>query len=288
MIGSVVSMWRYPVKSMQGEEVDEVVVTERGILGDRGYAVMERVTGYIASAKHPRKWSRLLECSAAFVESPGPEEPLPPVAITLPDGVVVRSDQPDADMILSRLLGRDVTLLAQAPAALRREADRSEPDRISPQEAIRVEEMALAAPAGTFFDYAALHLLTTATLNRLSDLHPSGQFVPARFRPNIVVTPTGEPRDFVENGWLGHKLTIGPEVRLHAIDPCPRCVITTLAQGDLPRDPVILRTLAQHNAVASATLAPGLVLPAVAGLYATVLRSGKICRGDAVGIVSEA
>jgi hypothetical protein len=69
-VGSVVSVWRYPVKSMQGEEINGADITDRGILGDRAYALMDRTTGHIASAKHPRKWSKLLECRGAFVEPP--------------------------------------------------------------------------------------------------------------------------------------------------------------------------------------------------------------------------
>lgn len=281
-VGSVVSVWRYPVKSMQGEELNGTLVTLRGVLGDRAYAVMDRTTGYIASAKHPRKWGKLLECRAAFVEPPQLGAPLPPVWITLPDGIVINSTQSDVDQVLSRVLGRDVTLLAEAPFAPIREADRSPIDGEEHPETIMQEKMAIAAPSNTFFDYAALHVLTTGTINRLQELYKAGRFEVHRFRPNIVITTVGDERDFVENNWLGHSLAIGTEVHLHTIDPCPRCVVTTLAQGDLPHDLGILRTVAQHNAVASVTLAPGVVFPAVAGVYASVLQSGTICRGDLV------
>jgi hypothetical protein len=267
---------------MQGEEVNRAVITKRGILGDRAYALMDRTTGHIASAKHPSKWSKLFECRAAFVEPPQLGAPLPPLLITLPDGAAISSTQPDIDKILSRVLGRDVTLLAEAPAAATREADRSPVDGSSSQEIITKENIAIAAPTGTFFDYAALHILTTATLNKLQDLYPVGRFEIRRFRPNIVVTPVGGDRDFVENHWLAHPLAIGTEVGLHIIDPCPRCVVTTLGQGNLPRDPGILRTVGQSNAIASATLAPGIIFPAVAGVYASVLQGGMICRGDSV------
>ncbi len=55
------TLWRYPVNSMQGEEVSTSVVTERGLLGDPAYALLDRETGLIASAKHPRKWGSLFE-----------------------------------------------------------------------------------------------------------------------------------------------------------------------------------------------------------------------------------
>ena len=126
-------------------------------------------------------------------------------------------------------------------------------------------------PAGTFFDCATVHLLTTATLDRLHQLYPQGRFEVPRFRPNVVVAPASGEKDFVENAWVGHTLAIGDAVRLSITGPCVRCVMTTLAQGDLPRDPGILRTAAQHNKVS-------------VGIYATVERGGSIRRGDAVRV----
>src|SRR5262245_27876899 len=124
-VGSVAALWRYPVKSMQGEELEAAEIGARGILGDRAYAILDRATGFIASAKHPRKWSMLLACRAAFAEEPLPGAPLPPIWITLPDGQVISSAQADVDRILSGVLGREVALVAEAPAEVIREADRS-------------------------------------------------------------------------------------------------------------------------------------------------------------------
>jgi uncharacterized protein YcbX len=257
-------------------------VTGRGLAGDRAYALVDRETGLVASAKHPRRWGRLFECRAAFVEPPRPGEPPPPVRIALPDGEVVDSRDPDVDRVLSRVLGRDVTLAAEAPAGAMREADRTPVDAGAGAEVINREEIAVAAPPGTFFDYGVLHLLTTATLDRLRELYPGGRFDACRFRPNLVVAPAEAVAGFVENGWLGRPLSVGAEVRLDAMDPAPRCVVTTLPQGDLPRDPGILRTLARHSRAASTTLAPGVVFPAVAGIYASVLSEGVVRRGDPV------
>ena len=281
-IGTVVAVWRYPVKSMQGEEVNGALLTDRGVLGDRSHAILERATGHIASAKHPRKWSKLFTCRAAFAEPPQPGLPLPPVWITLPNGDLLHSADPDIDELLSRALGEAVTLVTTGGATPTREANRVPIEELNAQESIMVEDMALAAPAGSFFDYAPLHLLTTATLDRLRSLYPAGRFEARRFRPNLVVAPhTAEP-DFVENAWLGRSIRVGPDTWLRLIDTCPRCVVTTLAQYDLTNDLCILRTVAQANAVASATLAPGVVLPAVVGLYASVLQGGRIVRGDSV------
>jgi len=105
-----------------------------------------------------------------------------------------------------------------------------------------------------------------------------------RFRPNIVVALEAGQKDFIELGWIGRTLTIGPEVRLTVAAPCPRCVMTTLPQGDLPYDPGILRAIAQHT--------PRMALEALGefsanvGVYARVLGSGTIRRGDFVTLDS--
>jgi uncharacterized protein YcbX len=112
-------------------------------------------------------------------------------------------------------------------------------------------------------------VLTTATLDRLRALYPQGRFEVRRFRPNIVAEIANGARGFVEHGWIGHTVAIGGEVRLSIAGPCPRCVMTTLPQGDLPKDPGILRTAAQHN-------------KANVGVYASVLQSGRVRRGDAI------
>jgi uncharacterized protein YcbX len=128
-----------------------------------------------------------------------------------------------------------------------------------------------ALPEGTFFDCATVHLLTTATLDHLRELYPKGRFEARRFRPNIVVQLASGEKGFAENAWVGRTLAIGTAVRLSITGPCGRCVMTTLAQGDLPKDPGILRTAAQHNHVN-------------VGVYAAVVRRGTICRGDPVSI----
>ena len=125
-------------------------------------------------------------------------------------------------------------------------------------------------PSITFFDIAVIHLFTTSTINRLRELYPEGRFEVRRFRPNIVVESTSEEKkDFIENLWVGKKLTIGEDIVLKVTAPCTRCVMITLPQGDLPKDLGILHTVAQYNRV-------------TAGVYATVHEGGTIRRGDQV------
>jgi uncharacterized protein YcbX len=181
----------------------------------------------------------------------------------------VTSEQPDVAQVLSRALGREV---AFAEAEHDREASGAQaeeywPDMEGLEHRDTVTEWEL--PAGTFFDLAVVHVLTTATIERLRALYPEGRFEVRRFRPNIVVATAADQQGFVENDWIGRTLAIGDEVRLRITGPCPRCVMTTLPQGDLPKDAGILRTAAQNN-------------EANVGVYADVAKSGTVRRGDDV------
>src|SRR5215208_6621721 len=109
-LGSVVALWRYPVKSMMGEELNAAEVTEGGLLGDRAYALVDSADGKVTSAKNPRKWPRLFDFRAALAGVPAVGRELPPVHITLPDGTTVSSEQPDVHRILSTALEREVAL----------------------------------------------------------------------------------------------------------------------------------------------------------------------------------
>ena len=262
-VGTVVSLWRYPVKSMIGEELNASECASAGLLGDRVYAIVDRTSGKVASAKNPKKWPTLFQFRAAFVAPPQPGRELPPVLITLPNGDAITSDQADVNQILSRELGRDVTLEYSAPGAPALEEYWPAVEGLAQTDTVTDEAM----PAGTFFDCATVHVLTTATLDHLRSLYPEGRFEVRRFRPNVVVQALGS--DFLENGWGDAVVGIGDRVRLNVVGPCPRCVMTTLAQGDLPQDLGILRTAAKHN-------------KAHVGVYAAVAQAGRIRRGDSV------
>jgi len=265
-LGSVVSIWRYPVKSMLGEELNAAELTERGVSGDRAYALIDGSDGKVATAKNPRKWPNLFGFRAALVEPVAGRES-PSVRITLPDGTKAVSRQSDISEVLSGALGREVTLRGAAGGrAAPAQSEEYWPDMEGLDHRDTVTEFTL--PEGTFFDCAAVHLLTTATLDRLGELYPEGRFDVRRFRPNIVIAPAAGAKGFVENPWIGHMLAIG-DVRLSVTGPCGRCVMTTLSQEDLPADPGILRTAARHN-------------QANVGVYVAVVRGGTIRRGDSV------
>jgi uncharacterized protein YcbX len=272
MTGKVRSLWRYPVKSMLGEELDAAAVSRKGLLGDRCYAVVDAAEGKVASAKSPRKWAKLFDCEARL-GSPPVESEVAPVRITLPDKTVVSSEQSDIDHILSRELGRDVSLRSiesGRPAATHKthKGELSGSDSLSPEGSITNEAVTKTA----FFDAAVVHVVTTATLELLARVYPRGRFDARRFRSNVVLEVDGES-GFVEDDWLGRTLQIGEEVRLGVTEPCPRCVMVNLPQKDLPGDPGILRAVARHN-------------NGNAGVYATVLQGGRISVNDRIALTS--
>ncbi len=288
-VGTIKALWRFPVKSMLGEELDQADLSEGGVVGDRAYAVVDKETGKVASAKHPKLWPDLLACRAAFVEPPRPGEALPPARIDLADGSSVLSDAADVDAVLSRFFGRDVELSHAAQNGYT--IDQYHPDEeYDPEHRDEVTESQLGAaffnerglpsavPEGSFFDLFPLSVLTTSSLDRLSELEPQSRFDARRFRMNLIVD-TPSP-GFVENEWLGRTLVIGDDVQLGVALPDPRCVMPSLAQEDLPRDPEILKALARHN-----RLDVGGALYPCAGVYAVAQATGAIRKDARVSLI---
>ena len=265
--GKLASLHRYPVKSMMGEAVNSAFVTPHGLFGDRPYALGDTETGKVVSAKNPRKWPNLFSYRAAFTMPPKAGTAVPPVRVTLPDGGYAVSTSPDFAVTLSAALGRPVTLLSAPPQGAELEEYWPDMRELANRDVVTDEAM----PQGTFFDLSVLHILSTSTLNALRALKPSSRFGPRRFRPNLIID-TGEEEGFVENGWIGKEIAIGPEVRIQITGPCPRCVMTTLPQDDLPNDPEILKTAARHNEVR-------------VGAYASIARTGTIRAGDTLTLV---
>src|SRR5262249_2568847 len=209
---SVAGLWRYPVKSMMGEELNAAEVTERGLVGDRQFALVDTSTGKVVGAKNPRKWSNFFDFRATYVEPPQKGSKLPAVRITLPDGAVVTSEQPDLTQILSKALGREVGF-AQAQhngesASATAEEYWPDMDGLDYRDTVTDFEL----PAGTFFDIAVVHLLTTATIEHLRGLYPEGRFEVRRFRPNIVVSAGGEEAGFAGNDWVRRTAATGGRV----------------------------------------------------------------------------
>jgi len=278
---TVASMWRYPVKSMLGEVIDSVTIDERGLAGDRAYALVDAETGFVVSAKNPRRWGMLFACRAEYLEPPVAGDDPAPVRITLPDDTTVRSDDRDADDALSRALGREVRLQTRAPDAPTIEDLAADVEDIpaAVRGTVHEGQIALLSPPGTFFDCAAVHVMTTSSLAAVAAAYPGGRFDPMRFRPNVLVD-TGSAGGFVENAWVGGPLRVGADAVFDLVMSAPRCVMTTLAQADLPADKGILQTIGRENRFDIPGLGPSSCL----GVYGMVTASGAVTAGDPVRV----
>jgi uncharacterized protein len=290
-VGTVEVLWRFPVKSMLGEELDAADLSQRGVVGDRAYALRDKRTGKVASAKHAKLWPDLLKCRACFVEPPRADSEVPPARIDLADGTSVLSDAPDVDAVLSRFFGRDVELASAADHGYTIDQYHPDVEDYDPEghqdEVVEAQlgaaffnERGLpsAVPEDSFFDLYPVSVLTTSTLDRLRELEPESDFDVMRFRMNVIV---GLPEHgFVENDWVGHSIAIGDEVRLGVALPDPRCCMPSVEQEELPRDPKILKALARHNRIDVA----GALFPC-AGVYAVAESTGTIRRDDRVSLI---
>ena len=288
-VGSVATLWRFPVKSMGGEQLSEAEVTKRGVLGDRAYALIDKDTGKVVSAKSVRLFPNLLDCKAAFVEPLRRGGNLPPVQILLPDSTTVMSDSSEVDGVLSDYFKRNVTLGRAAPDDFTIDQYHPDVEGADPggnKDTVVAQKLGAAlfaelgmespVPVGSFFDVFPLSILTTSTLARLGEVRPQSCFDQRRFRMNVIVKT--ERPGFVENGWIAHELGLGDGVWLNVALLDPRCVMTTLAQNGLPQDTDVLRTLVHHNRAQVGDLGQ---FPC-AGVYAVVAAAGTVRIGDRV------
>ena len=276
---------------MLGEQLDAAEVSQRGVVGDRAYALVDKQTGKVASAKHAKLWPDLLKCRAAFVEPPRAGADVPPVGIELADGTSVHSDAPDVDAVLSRFFGRDVELASSADNGYTIDQYHPDVEDYDPEgHQDEVVEAALgsaffnerglpsAVPEDSFFDLFPVSVLTTSTLDRLGELEPETSFDVRRFRMNVIID--NPAHGFVENDWIGSSIAIGDEVQLGVALPDPRCCMPGVEQEELPRDPGILKALARHNRIEVA----GSLFPC-AGVYAVAEATGTIRKNDEVRLI---
>lgn len=283
VIGKVKEIWRYPVKSMAGERLNRAKVGALGIHGDRGWAIRDEKAGEIRNA---RKLPRLLHCVAVYLREPSENDKVPPAQITMPDGTTFRSDSAEANARLSELLGRPVSIWPIQPPTERdflRRAAPDNPDMIAEMREVfgRLENEPLpdfstlppqilefTSPFGTFFDAFPFLFLTTASLSALASRNPTADFDSRRFRPNVLIETASGLEGLVEAEWSGRTLRIGA-ARIKLEMPCVRCVIPTLDQPNLRKDPSVLRTIVRD---AAQNL----------GAYATIANAGTIALGDEV------
>ena len=249
MTATVAELWRYPVKSMQGERVDRIDIGPGGTAGDRVLAVVDPAAGKVLSAK---RYADLLMAAARYVDDE--------VVVALPSGEELAANDPKVHGALSEWLGKEVRL--EPPPA----------DTVFPMEmytGMSDENTPLfdwPGPPGTWLDVADAHLLTTASLRAAAALHPDGEWDVRRFRPTALIDADDD--GFVEEGWSS--LQLGAVVA-NVFMPTPRCSMPSRGQPGLGRDMKIGTSVRDGN-------------DNNLGVYASITKAGTIAVGDAVSV----
>ncbi|MFN2348422.1 MAG: MOSC domain-containing protein [Thioalkalivibrio sp.] len=278
-VGRIKEIWRYPVKGMAGERIDACSVDERGIGGDRTWALRDVAREEVQSCKTR---PQLLTCSA---RATGDGQ----VEVTLPDGSTLGSDHARIHERLSALTGKASTLEPLRPAAdayfyrrhkrdehswfqeLAATFDR-EPGEPLPDFDLNNQDFAdFVSRPGSFFLVTPLHLLTTATLKHLADLNPDGDWDARRFRANFLIDTEASHTGLTEQDWVGRRLVIGGAA-MDCVSTTPRCGAITRPQREFAADTGILRTVvkaADQNV----------------GVYGETIMSGDVCVGDTVCLI---
>ena len=282
----VVAIHRYPVKSMQGESLESVAVAADGLRGDRAYATRDEARGGIEGA---RKLPALLSCQARFTETVGDRGPLPIPEIEFPDGSRIRADDVEVAKRLSELCGRELSLWPRRPAGDAEHYKRGAPDHSDLMTELRSifarqedeplpnlgdfppEILTSSTLPGTYFDVYPLFLLTETALATLQRSRPASRFDVRRFRPNLLLASDASG-GIPENAWIGKRLRVGGAVFDVAME-CPRCLMTTHAFADLPKDPGVMRALVAENR-------------GNLGVYASVVEPGVVRTGDSVELLA--
>ena len=284
-LGTLGGIFRYPVKSMLGESLEEASLERDGIPGDRAWGVRDEARGDFYTGKRS---AALMSCAAAYPDPPaGSARTLREGAvpeIRLPDGRRFAADAADAAARVGEAVGRPVTLwpvvpgareatpgdpasgepvdlLAEIEAMMARTEDEPRPDFSNPSP----ELLEIQARGGPFFDAFPISLMSRRAIESIAAASPGSRVDVRRFRPNLLVE-TDEPGRFPEQDWIGRRLRIGGAV-LAIRSTIIRCVMTTHGFADLPKDPGIMRTLV---AQAEGNL----------GVYATLEEFGTVRCGD--------
>jgi hypothetical protein len=289
MPATITDIFRYPVKSMKGHALSSAIMTKRGIPGDRAWALKDEERGGIKGGK---RFPQLLSMTPVFASEPNEQNISPTVSITLQDGQVVSSTDPDINATLSKAVGSPVSLWPILPEdqlehylrppmdenvdveAYYREIFARNPDEPLPDVSLFPEEvLKYESPPGSYFDAFPILIMSRASLIHLNEVAAAagGQsnFDVRRFRPNILLDI--DANGFPENQWMGRRAKIGSAVIKFEM-PCPRCVITTHGFEDLPKDPKIMRHLVKENG-------------GNLGAYVSIETPGTFAQGDVIALL---
>ena len=285
-VGTVSQLWRYPVKSMAGEQLSAVDIDSNGVAGDRGWAVREVEADVTRNA---REMPKLLQFAASYAEDPSFARRSPAVTITTPQEVQVQSADDDRDAQLTEILGRPVTLTPLHPAddlawyargtmpegadpmaMLRQLLGMEDDDPIPDLSGLPQDLQGFSTPPGTYFDCYPMHIMTTSSLNTLAEVGGGDDVDVRRFRPNVLID-TGENEGLLEVDWTGKKLRLG-EVVIEMMTTTVRCSVPAHAQRDFGSSRAVGRALIENT-------------KQHLGSYCNVLEGGTVKIGDEVELI---
>lgn len=270
---------RYPVKSFQTGLVESADLGPVGIVGDRVLGLREVGTERVLSAKAPRIGERLLAFTAEFDSPPSPGQPVPPVTMTF-DGTTVSSNDPAAvGAAASTALDLEVELVTAGSGPMTYASEWPDIGDGFALSGIELDLPSALAERGSFADLEPLHILTTASIAHIQALAPGSVVNSDRFRPSLLID-CGDDVGLIENDWEGREATIGGAT-IRFGSTAPRCVMTTRAQLELPRDKAILQTIAAENKRPFGGFGD---FPSL-GIYAEVVEPGPIAVGDTLDFI---
>ncbi|MDE2744823.1 MAG: MOSC N-terminal beta barrel domain-containing protein [Chloroflexota bacterium] len=285
-VGTISQLWRYPVKSMAGEQLSAAEIDQNGVAGDRGWAVREIEADVTRNA---REMPKLLQFASAYAESPSFDQRSPAVTITTPDNLQVQSADEDRDQQLSEILGRPVMLTPLHPADdLAWYARAQMPEGVDPMQALRqlmgmqeddplpdfsglpADLQNFSTPPGTYFDCYPIHIMTTSSLSTLASAGGGDDVDVRRFRPNVLID-TGDAEGLLEVDWTGKRLRLG-EVVIGLQTTTVRCSVPAHAQREFGSSRAVGRALIENT-------------KQHLGSYCNVLEGGTVKLGDEVELL---
>lgn len=267
VLGKVKEIWRYPVKSMGGEQVSSGMVNNSGLAGDRCWAIIDSDNNEIC---HAKRWPELLNHRARLLaleslESSGFDDEVPDVEVLFGDGSVVSGRASDCADSLSEKLGRPVRLAPLAPPsnrdhyrlARKRTAEsmaqeinllegEAFPDISNTPQELRKALADCVTPPGTYVDAYPLHLLTTNSMQYLRE-HGNVDAIKERYRPNLLVEASSQLAELTENAWIDYRLQVGGAIlRVH--NRTVRCSMPAREQQwcDVTADKKMMRAMVDN------------------------------------------
>ena len=230
-VGRVKAIYRYPVKSMRGESLDEGFLSWRGFMGDRRFAFIQTEDRSGFPWLTGREYSALVRYTPSFVEPGDPRKSA--VRVRTPDGLDLPLDSPDLVAHIARAFPRPIHLLQLA--------------------------------INRTFDIAEVSLMTTGTLASLSALVGS-PLAALRFRPNIVVETPDSAEAYPEDAWVGGSLVFGEGVdapRTRVILKDARCKMVDIDPETGVPQPGVLAALVRGRDSALSGVYGGVERPGV-------------------------